>query len=341
MKYKKKIIKIILATSLSLFAINYIFFYQWNNKTTLIEKNDFIDNKMVKTKFELKQCEVAPYFAQLKQETGQDALINLEKLSFNRYSFPRELKKKIIAYREILTTGQNLFSTDINMDYFYIDVFGVASYYELSTHSKENYATYIPLVSPTVQKLYKDIYREKFQPLGNYIYFSDFEMACNSLALSYPFLLGNDKKTYINIHYLHSNPFFDGTYYNHDVKDTTSSSFNITVNHKELFVCNDKAVLKESAKNITNRYMPPNKVLHEYPVVSIGDVKYIDMEIVNGLYDYDYNQTISLIVQNSRKKDKIHGARDFMVQNFSVYIWKYHILDADYYYKSYIKIGKK
>jgi|GEM_PF-3226439 len=290
---KNKIVIVALIIFIFFLAFYGLTYHQWQNKKTVVKTGSF--NKEF-TKITLNRDEVAPYFEQLQNVTKQDALINIKELPSENFNFIREFRNAILVYFDaVIFNKEILLSESRNIDYYFIDQFGLAAYKEFYDINDDSWCGVFdrPLMNYTEENMYNSILKQGFTPDTTLrLPFITQEWFLTTW-FSYPIIVSQEEDTiYININYLHSNEIFNGKY-------KPLSVPRIMVADKEMVIEKDKAlIIKKREEGKSSNYyigLSRNELIATYNLLNINGLQYIDIYAVNKLYGYKVTNIFSVL----------------------------------------------
>jgi|GEM_PF-4596117 len=262
----RKNILIALAALVFIFLFLYITLYvQWENRTT----NILFWNNNAWESIEIKRKDVVSFF---REHNIGDSYIHQRT---KRYSFLDELHAKIVAFRVMKATRQELFSVSNvqNDDKYYQDRFGNVEYIDFcersSLHFNTYYSRYLMVFTPTQQALYKKYHQQNFKIISYSLtlYVGDKRSKVN--IYTHPILITADETPYIYVKYL-SGDVFQGEYSEENGKVALKNN-GMTL------------IMRDNEAYITNEQ---GEKIDEYSVCDIGGIKYIDLTFVELLCNY-------------------------------------------------------
>ena len=283
----KTVYKWLFCIVIAIIIVNVLLYVSWNNRVTYIEETSF-QNGVFSLKYEtvqLKRQEVKPYFEKLARKTGQDALINIKELPSEKFNPIRELKNRLLFSYITATRCHDVLYTH-NADWYSIDCLGLTGYYEMNSNLGLFYYDYLEY-SPSYKSIHKHFKNNDFSVNENGLDIKSLNRPIWTGLLRYPVIVDKHKNVLINLHYLH------------DIKDIFPGSYNtglgcdiIENNGKKLIIDDEKAILtyekRLSEKSIS---ISRNRIIQKYKMYKFGDLKYVDVDAISGLYGYKVNKT--------------------------------------------------
>ena len=295
MKINKQIL-LVVAIIFSLFIVLYISLYvDWNNRTTYVVIDTYSTGENINQEYKLKRTDVALFFEKRFSETGTDALANIPHLPSDKFNFFRELRNKLIAYNFVFTSGIEVLSLpkNIGSDGYIIDDLGMAEYFDFyvanDTDDTNYNAEFLTFYSPSYYNKYQLYLENDFKGFNGYILFHTAEGKRKSIFPNYPMLVDDNKNIYIDVSYIYGKTYFPGE----GTKiflDDKYEVFKISYKDKELLLDDHIAY---SGQNI------------RYKVLKVGNSKYIDINVLSFLYDYEMKSEIILYNEISEQSSYV------------------------------------
>ena len=287
MRVNHKIIKatICLAAVIVLIFIVYALLYiSWNNRVTYISRHyitnesrwEFFDTDIVK----LKRKEVRQYFYDLELKTGQDSMVSIgHELPSERFDFFRELKNQLILYSMTAIRYQEPLAVP-NADVYMIDILGVALYLEFFAafypDNIDPMSSDLMVTSPFYQEFYKHFKTKEFYTEHSLLDIKSLNRPFGSGFLSFPMIIDKQDNVYINMHYLHGNKIFPGTY------DWIYSNIRY----------NDKVMVFDDEISVVTFYND-DSVISKYKAYKLGKQQYINVDVIPDLYGYKIEKKLT------------------------------------------------
>ena len=295
--HRKNILIAIAALAFIFLFLHITLYVQWENRTTSIlywNNNDW-------ESIEIKRKDVASFFREHDIDYSQ---INSRT---KRYSFINELHAKIVAFRVMKATRQELLFVPNaqNGDRYFQDRFGVVEYTDFwernSLHFNTYYSRYLMVFPPTRQALYKKLHDQNFEMVDYSLrlFLEDGKRISDSYA--YPIIMAEDKTPYIYVKYLSGN-IFSGEYSEKNGEITLKNNgMTLTVQDDKAYITDDK-----------------NEKSGEYSICNIGNMKYIDLTFVELLCSYRiktekyfYDDYLTMFYDHNNKlKNRVQDLRE-------------------------------